>query len=373
MSRPGGDTLATGCVGAANGADSARLPGRSMDSPTLPPSSAPVRAAPGGDCGSVPAGQASPAGSPRQDLDARRTGRAGVAYGLAAYLFWGLVPVYFKAIASVPPFEVLAHRILWSVPLLVILLARRRDRGAALAALRSRRTLMTLALTTVLVAANWLTFIWAVSHNQLMAASLGYFINPLLNVALGFVFLHERLRPWQYGAVLLAAVGVAYTTVVRGQLPLVALALAASFGLYGLLRKTARVDALVGLTVETALLWPASLVYVFVLSVGDRSPFGRSVSLTLLLLAAGVITAVPLLWFTHAARRLRLATLGFMQYLAPSGQFLLAVAAYGEPFDGTHAVTFACIWSALAIYSLDAVRQAQRVNRLTPDIVAGRA
>ena len=300
-----------------------------------------------------------PSRNPHDHTDARRAARAGVGYGVAAYGWWGLVPVYFKAVAHVAPAEVLAHRIIWSVVLLAVLMRIYGRWRAAVAALRSRSTVITLLGTTTLIALNWFVFIWAVVHDRVLEASLGYFINPLVNVLLGFVFLRERLRRWQMLSVALAAVGVAYLTFNYGQVPIIALVLAGSFGLYGLLRKTAKVDALTGLTVETTLLAPLALAYLGVLAWGHECSFGTESWRTSGLLAlGGVITAVPLLWFTNAARRLRLATLGFLQYLAPTGHFLLAVVAYGEPFSQVHLICFACIWTALVIYSIDTVTHA---------------
>lgn len=283
----------------------------------------------------------------------RSAARTGVAYGLAAYGFWGLAPVYFKLVQVVPAVEVLAHRVIWSVVVLVLLTLARRRWRAVLDVVRRPATLRTLCLTSVLIGGNWLVFIWAVGHGHVMQASLGYFIGPLVSVLLGFVFLRERLTRGQSLSVLLAAAGVVYLTVSRGQLPVLGLFLAFSFALYGLLRKTAAADALTGLTVETMLLMPLAVAFL-----GHEIAVGRAVfasgdgMLNLLLLAAGPVTTVPLLWFAAAARRLRLATVGFLQYVTPTGHFLLALA-YGESFTSAHGAAFACIWIALAIYSAD--------------------
>ncbi len=303
--------------------------------------------------------------------DSQRVARVGVLYAVGAYGLWGVFPVYFKLVRQVPAVEVLAHRIIWSLVLLVILLAVRGNWSVLRAALSRRRNLVTLGATTLLIASNWLLFIWAVAHDYVLQASLGYFINPLVNVLLGFVFLRERLRRWQTLAVALAAVGVTYMTVAGGQFPGMALFLAGSFGLYGLLRKVANIEALVGLTIETGLLTPLAGAYLAYQMAVGRAVFGSRLDLSLILLLAGVITATPLLWFTEAARRLRLATLGFIQYLAPTGHFLLAVAAFGEPFTRAHLVTFGCIWAALAIYTFDtarAVRPAAGLAGRTPPL-----
>jgi len=289
--------------------------------------------------------------------DAAREARIGVAYGLGAYLSWGFVPIYFKAVSGVPALEVLAHRVVWSVLLLVCILRWRKRLRSAWSVMRDRTVLLTLIGTTILIAVNWFTFIWAVANDRLLEAGLGYFTNPLVNVLLGFVFLRERVRPWQAVSVLLAAIGVGVRTYYLGSLPAVALILAFSFGFYGLLRKTARVEALIGLTVETTILLPFALAYLGYLTATHHIVFGaQSWSTTLLLAMCGAITSIPLLWFTNAARRLRLATIGFMQYLAPTFQCLLAVVVYGEPFARTQWITFGFIWTALAIYSVDALR-----------------
>jgi chloramphenicol-sensitive protein RarD len=284
--------------------------------------------------------------------------RAGVLYGMAAYLFWGLSIFYFKAIAGVPPLEILAHRILWSVPLLLAWLAARGRLGELRAVLRARRTVGILLVTTVLIAVNWLVFIFAVSTGRVVQASLGYYVNPLLNVVLGMVFLGERLRRVQWASVLLAATGVAYLAASLGSLPVISLILATTFGLYGLLRKTVPADGPVALTVETGLLLPVMIGYLAVQAGRGEMAFlhGRWTT-DLLLLLAGLITTMPLLWFTNAVRRLRLATIGFLQYLSPSLQLFLAVVVYREPFTRTHLVTFSFIWAALALYSFDALRR----------------
>lgn len=296
----------------------------------------------------------------------RGQARAGVFYGLAAYLWWGFVPIYFKAVAHVPAPEVLAHRVIWAFMLLAILMRLRGKWRAAPRVLRDRGTMVTLCATTILIALNWFVFIWAVSNDKVLQASLGYFINPLVNVLLGFLFLRERLTGWQKISVILAATGVIYLAFQGEEVPTVALVLAGSFGLYGLLRKTANVDAILGLGVETAMLLPLAIGYLVYLNTTDQCQFGAvSWRTDVLLASGGIITAVPLLWFTNAARRLRLATLGFLQYIAPSGQFLLAVGLYGEVFTQAHAISFACIWAALAIYSIDAAARSMpgRKNR----------
>jgi chloramphenicol-sensitive protein RarD len=284
--------------------------------------------------------------------------RHGMAYGIAAYGMWGLVPVYFKAVAEVPALEVLAHRVVWSALMLIPLALARGKRAQVLHVLRDRKTLMVLTLTTVLIATNWFLFIWAVATDRVLEASLGYFINPLVNVVLGVAFLGERLSRPAAVAVALAGIGVAVQVVAIGSLPWIALTLAFSFGLYGLLRKTASVGSVVGLAVETSLLMPVAVGFlVWARHTGGLYLGTGETSTDVLLVLAGLVTTLPLLCFTSAARRLPLATLGFLQYLAPSGQFLLAVLVYGEPLTAAHLVTFACIWIALAIFTADQIRK----------------
>ena len=284
--------------------------------------------------------------------------RIGVLYGLAAYTFWGLAVFYFKAIANVPPLEILAHRILWSVPFLLGWLAVRGRLGDLRAALRSRRTVAILLVTTFLIASNWLTYILAISTGRVVQSSLGYYINPLLNVLMGMIFLGERLRPVQWVSVLLAAAGVTFLAVSFGSVPFISLILAGTFSLYGLLRKTVPADGPVGLAVETSLLLPVAAVYLAFQGAHGRLSFLHvSRTIDVLLLVSGLVTTVPLLWFTNAVRRLRLATIGFLQYLSPTLQLLLAVGVYKEPFTRTHLVTFSFIWTALGIYSIDALRR----------------
>jgi chloramphenicol-sensitive protein RarD len=282
----------------------------------------------------------------------------GVLYGLAAYLWWGLAPLYFKAVAHVPPAEILAHRVLWSSALLALILWRRREVRTLAPVVRNRRLLATLAASTVLIAVNWFVFIWAIANDHLLQASLGYFINPLVNVLLGVTILKEKLRPSQAAALGLAAAGVALMGLRVGGIPAVSLILAFSFALYGLLRKQTPVGGVVGLAVETGLLAPVALLYLVWLGGEGRLVFSRLDARTDLLLAAsGIVTALPLVWFANAARRLKLSTIGILQYLSPSLQFVLAVAAFGEPFTFGELVSFGLIWAALAVYTFDALRR----------------
>ncbi|HEX8164378.1 MAG TPA: EamA family transporter RarD [Beijerinckiaceae bacterium] len=295
------------------------------------------------------------------DRDRRRS-VGGILYALAAFGTWGLIaPVHFKLIAAVPPFEVLAQRIVWSTLLVLGIIGARRRWRALLNALGVRRTLAMLSLSALLVAGNWLVYIWAIATGQLVEASLGYFINPLVNVVLGIGFLGERLRPLQLLACALAAIGVLVLTVAGGTVPWIALALGISFGFYGLIRKTVRIDPLIGFCVESLLLTPFALAYVvFLVAAGASVVLKGDWRLDLLLILTAVTTSAPLIWFAAAAQRLKLSTVGLLQYLAPSCLLALGVLVYGEPFTAIKAVAFAAIWTALALYSADAFVFARR-------------
>jgi len=289
--------------------------------------------------------------------------RSGVLLALGAYLVWGLSPIYWKLVVDIPASELVAHRIVWSAAMLgVLAMVQRRGRELA-AVFGSLRVLLTLGATTLLIATNWWIYIWAVATDHILQASLGYFINPLVTVLLGMLFLGERLSRGQWLSMLLAALGVLVLELRVGELPWIALVLAFSFGFYGLLRKTVRADPEVGLLVETALLTPWMLGLLGRAEAAGAGAFGhRGVGVDLLLVASGAVTAVPLLLFTHGARRLSLSTVGVLQYLAPSFQFLLAVGVYGETFTLDHLAAFGLIWAALALYSWDA-RQRWRLRR----------
>jgi chloramphenicol-sensitive protein RarD len=281
----------------------------------------------------------------------------GVIYAIAAFLIWGISPIYWKVLQSVPALEIILHRIVWSFFLLVPMIIIMRRWQEFMAVFKSPRTLLILLFTAIIVGGNWLLYIWAVNTNHLLQASLGYYINPLVNVVLGMVFLKEKLRPPQILAVVLATAGVTYLTLYFGEFPWIALTLAISFGIYGLIRKVAPVGAVVGLTVETLLLSFPALVYLIYLDrLGQGSIFRVSPTLDLLLMGCAVVTAFPLLFFTLGARRLYLSTLGLLQYIAPSCMFIIAVFFFGEPFARAQVVTFVLIWTALAIYSTDSVR-----------------
>ncbi|MFO7706569.1 MAG: EamA family transporter RarD [Desulfobacterales bacterium] len=292
---------------------------------------------------------------------ARRRSVTGVFYAAGAFLAWGFSPIYWKAMQSVPALEIVAHRVVWSFLFLVVLILAQGRWPEFRSALGRPRAVLALSLTTLLVSGNWLLYIWAVNAGHLLQASLGYYINLLVNVLLGTVFLRERLRRPQVLAVLLACTAVVVRSVSFGQLPWIALTLGFSFGLYGLIRKIAPVGSLVGLTVETLLLTPFGVAYLVYLDLhGSGAMLHGGPALDALLAGTGVFTALPLLFFNLGARRINLSTLGLMQYTAPSGMFLLAVFVYGEPFTTVQVWTFVLIWGALAIYSLDSLRAFRR-------------
>ncbi len=291
------------------------------------------------------------------DIEAYPQPLAGVAYAGSAFLIWGLSPIYWKALAAVPAFEILMHRMIWSFLFLTPLVLLQGRRLEFARAITTRATLAILLVTTLLVGCNWFLFIWAINGGHILQTSLGYYINPLVNVLLGVIFLRERLRRLQSAALGLAFAGVLYLTVSYGQFPWVSLALAFSFGFYALIRKVAPVSPLVGLAVETLLLSIPALAYLVYLDRMGAGAFLRMGGATSLLLAgAALVTGLPLLLFTHGTKRLHLTTIGFLQYIAPSCTFLLAILVYGEPLHTSQLWTFILIWSALALYSWDALR-----------------
>lgn len=290
----------------------------------------------------------------------------GYAYAVASYTFWGVAPVYFVWVKFAAPLEVLAHRVLWSVPLLALLVTLARQ-WPALRALEYREVLR-LAVCAVLLSINWLTFIYAIHMERIAETSLGYFINPLVSIVLGALFLHERMRPWQWLAAGCAALGVSAEVVAVGQLPWLGLTLAFSFGFYGLLRKQLSVPSSVGLAVEAAMVLPFALAYLVYVA-GNDLAVERSTAELLLLGLGGLVTVTPLIWFASAAVRIPLTTLSFFQYLAPSISLLLAVYVYGEDVSGPRWLSFMLIWLGLLLFSLEGVwwhrRQAVPTTRLS--------
>jgi chloramphenicol-sensitive protein RarD len=293
--------------------------------------------------------------------------RKGLGLGVAAYGLWGVLPVYFKALKSVDAADIVAHRIVWSVPIMAVLLSFTGAWGEVRQALRNRRAMVLLCVTAVLIAVNWLLYVYAVNSGHILAGSLGYYLNPLANVLLGRVVLKERLSWLQWAAVALAAAGISALAMdALGHL-WISLTLCASFATYGLLRKIAPVDAVAGLAIETMLLLPFAAGWLIWQWTSGHALFGSgSPAILALIVGAGVVTATPLLLFTAAARQLAYSTLGMLQFLAPTMQFLLAVLIYGEPFTRAHAIAFAAIWGALGLYVLALVRHA-RATVTVPD------
>ena len=283
-----------------------------------------------------------------------RETRLGLLYATAAFLLWGVVPVYWKTLQHVPALEILAHRIVWGLIFVAVWMTIRGRWQELRDVFRRPRTVAALLASTVFIAINWGLFIYAVNTDRILATSLGYYINPLVNVLLGLVVLHERLNPKQWVAVALAALAVVLLTVQGGQLPWISLVLPVSFGLYSLLRKIVHADAVVGLTFETAALFPFAAALLLRQELRGVGALGnQGLEIDLLLVAAGAVTAVPLILFTLGVRRIPLSTAGLLQYIAPTCTFLLAVLLFDEPFTTAHAVSFGLIWAGLVIYSFD--------------------
>ncbi|MEJ0036102.1 MAG: EamA family transporter RarD [Gammaproteobacteria bacterium] len=284
----------------------------------------------------------------------------------AAFLIWGLFPLYIAGISSVSALQITAHRVAWSCVFVLALLAFRRELGSIGEAAKRPGVLPRLAGSAILVSVNWLAFVWAVNHNQTVEVSLGYYINPLLNVLLGILVLKERLNRVQWISVAVATAGVAYLTFETGRVPWVALTVATSFGVYGLIRKVAKVEALPGLAIEMILLTPFAVGYLIWCEVNGIGSFGHAKPLveTLLVLSC-VVTATPLALFSYGARLLPYSTVGILQYIAPSLQLMCAVFILGEPFQHARAVGFALIWVALVIYAIDGIaRQPSIAGRI---------
>ncbi len=301
--------------------------------------------------------------------------RSGLAFGLVAYLWWGAVPLYFAALKTFglnSAYEILAHRIAWSLPLMVVLVGLVGGWADVFRVLRDRRLVLTLLLSSALLATNWLLYIYATVTNRVTEASLGYFMMPLINAALATFFLGEKLRPAQYPALALVAVGVAVPALAGGYFPWLAMSLTVSFGLYGLVRKQVPVESLTGLTVETILMLPASLGFLIYLTANGENHLGENWRLNGLIIFSGIVTVVPLLSFTLSIRRLPLLAISFIQFLSPTVQMIIAVTLLGERDRLTPEViaAFACVWAAVAIFIGDAIWQARqrRVRPKTPEL-----
>lgn len=285
--------------------------------------------------------------------------KAGLAFGLLAYGLWGVLPIYFKQLAGVSALDIVAHRIVWSLLFLAILLAIIRGSGQVLTALRDRETLVLLLATSILIAINWLLYVYAVTSGHILAGSLGYYLNPLMNIVLGRFVLKERLTGLQWAAVGVAAAGVSVLAAGAGTTLWISLTLCVTFATYGLLRKIVAVDAIAGLSIETAILFPIALAWLLWGFSAGQPVFGSTDQEMILLTAAGAISTTPLLLFTAAARRMRYSTLGMLQFLAPTLQFLIAVVLYNEQLTRAHAIAFGAIWTALALYIVAIIRQAR--------------
>lgn len=287
--------------------------------------------------------------------------RSGLQAALAAYVAWGLLPVYWKLLGGVPALEILSHRILWSLVFVtVILLFQGRIRETA-AVFAAPRTAAMLFLSSLMIGINWLLYIWAVNSGRILETSLGYYINPLVNVLFGFVFFRERMERLQWAAIAVASAGVMFQVIRYGRWPWVSMSLALSFALYGLIRKQVRVEALPGLFAETSfLVIPAVIFLLHAGAVSQGSFLAGGISRDMLLLGTGIATSMPLLWFAYGARRLRLSTIGFLQYIAPTLTLIIGVAVFHEPLDFARIVTFVSIWIALGLYSLGSLRASKR-------------
>ncbi len=277
----------------------------------------------------------------------------GIITAISAFFLWGIFPIYWKALDHVPSTQILAHRVIWSLVFLLCLVSLQRRWREANYIISFSRDVTRFLFTSFLLATNWLTYIWAINTNQIVEASLGYFINPLMNVCLGMIFLRERLSRWQLLSVVLAFMGVLFLTLHYGRLPWIAFTLAFTFGTYGLLRKTAKTGSMDGLLFETAILTPIAIFYVIILSLRGSGAFlTTGLRTDVLFIGAGLISALPLLLFTHGARRIQYSTVGFLQYIAPTGQLLVGVLLYKELFTRIHAISFGLVWMAIIIYSI---------------------
>ena len=278
----------------------------------------------------------------------------GILYGIGAYALWGLFPFYWKFLRDVPALQVIGHRIGWSFLLLLLVILVSGQWSEFRTAALQRKVIGLYSIAAVLLTINWLVYVWGVNAGFIVETSLGYFINPLLSVLLGVIFLRERLRPAQWIPVSIAAIGVLYLTVIYGRLPWIALTLAFSFGFYGLVKKLAPLGSLHGLTLETGMVFPAALIYLWIVQVNGSGAFLHQTRLTDgLLIAAGAVTTIPLLMFASAARRIPLTVVGLLQYIAPTLQFLIGVLIYKEPFDRAHFIGFAIVWLALIIFGVE--------------------
>ncbi len=277
----------------------------------------------------------------------------GVIFASIAYILWGFLPIYWKLLKQVPAVEIIAHRILWSCAFVVLLILFLRQWDKIIIALKNSKNLILIMLCSILVTINWFTYIWAVNSNHIVETSMGYYISPLISVFFGMTVLKEKLCAYKYVSIILASIGVILITVQYGKVPWIALALAISFGIYGLLKKLIVVESIIGLALETAILVPFALVFIALRQSEGTDAFGTaSIPIILLLLGAGVVTAIPLLLFAKATKSVDLSTIGFLQYITPSINLIIGIFVFRESFTGTHFITFGFIWTALLIYTL---------------------
>jgi chloramphenicol-sensitive protein RarD len=297
----------------------------------------------------------------------------GLWYGLGAYAIWGLFPIYWKLIESVPSGQIIAHRIVWSFLLLAcIRMATFRRRLPRERLMGSRRVVGLYTVAAMLIAVNWFVYVWAVNHDFILETSLGYFITPLVNVLLGVVILRERLRTLQWVAIALAATGVGYLAIVYGDVPWIAIGLASTFGTYGLVKKKAPLGSVAGLTLETGLLFLPALVYLAVAETGGTGPFLRAPgSMRFLIAAAGPVTTLPLVLFAAAVQRIPLSAIGILQFIAPTIQFALGVLVYKEPFSHQQLIGFAFVWSAVIVFAAEGILTRTQQRTMTPVLDEG--
>lgn len=288
--------------------------------------------------------------------------KSGIFYALTAFTLWAIAPIYFKEMSFIPATEILAHRVIWSCIIVLVLIVLLRYTGALKKVLSSPKTLMAMLISTLLIGLNWGTFIWAVQNNKMLSASLGYYINPLISILLGVIFFKDKLDKVRKAAVVLCFCAVVFEVIQFGSLPWIALILAVTFGFYGLVRKKIAVDSFTGMAIETAIMLPLALVYLVLSPSPSANMFENSASVNWLLFAAGPVTMVPLMCFAAAANRVSMVTLGFFQYIGPTGMFFLAVFLYDEPLSPEKLTTFVLIWSALAMLIFDSVRRLRKTK-----------
>jgi chloramphenicol-sensitive protein RarD len=292
--------------------------------------------------------------------------KSGILYALTAFTLWAIAPIYFKEMSFVPATEILAHRVIWSCIIVLVLIILLRYTDALKKVLSSPKTLLAMLISTLLIGLNWGTFIWAIQNNKMLSASLGYYINPLISILLGVIFFKDKLDRVRKAAVVLCFCAVVFEVIQFGSLPWIALVLAITFGFYGLVRKKIAVDSFTGMAIETAIMLPLALTYLALSPSPTANMFENSASVNWLLFAAGPVTMVPLMCFAAAANRVSMVTLGFFQYIGPTGMFFLAVFLYDEPLSPEKLTTFVLIWSALAMLIVDSIRRIRKAKVAKP-------